>query len=138
MAEYVEVDVRGLSCPEPVLLAMDAMQDHPGKLIRVLGDEEMCIRDSLISQGGSVFSKEQRGNLRVQRFNDKECKNSKTYIQHQCCAVAFFDTLGFVCAKVLGNIRRNRIADGHKNQGKDIFHPHRCQMCIRDSLQSVR
>ena len=23
----------------PVLLAMDAMQDHPGKLIRVLGDE---------------------------------------------------------------------------------------------------
>jgi tRNA 2-thiouridine synthesizing protein A len=33
MAEYVEVDVRGLSCP------MDAMQDHPGKLIRVLGDE---------------------------------------------------------------------------------------------------
>lgn len=39
MAEYVEVDVRGLSCPEPVLLAMDAMQDHSGKLIRVLGDE---------------------------------------------------------------------------------------------------
>ena len=39
MAEYVEVDVRGLSCPEPVLLAMDAMQDHPGELIRVLGDE---------------------------------------------------------------------------------------------------
>lgn len=39
MAEYVEVDVRGLSCPEPVLLTMDAMQDHPGKLIRVLGDE---------------------------------------------------------------------------------------------------
>ena len=36
MAEYVEVDVRGLSCPEPVLLAMDAMQAHPGKLIRVL------------------------------------------------------------------------------------------------------
>ena len=36
MAEYVEVDVRGLSCPEPVLLAMDAMQDHPGKLIRAV------------------------------------------------------------------------------------------------------
>ena len=34
-----EIDVRGLSCPEPVLLTMDAMQDHPGKLIRVLGDE---------------------------------------------------------------------------------------------------
>ena len=52
----------------------------------------------------------------MQRFNDKEGRNSKTYIQHQCCAVAFFDALGFVCAKVLGNIRRNRIADGHKNQ----------------------
>ncbi len=72
----------------------------------------------LISQGGSVFSKEQRGNLRVQRFNDKEGKNSKACIQHQCCAVAFFDTLGFVCAKVLGNIRRNRIADGHKIREK--------------------
>ena len=39
MENFVEVDVRGLSCPEPVLLTMDAMQDHPGKLIRVLGDE---------------------------------------------------------------------------------------------------
>lgn len=39
MAEYIEVDVRGLSCPEPVLLAMDAMEEHPGKMIRVLGDE---------------------------------------------------------------------------------------------------
>ena len=38
MAEYVEVDVRGLSCPEPVLLTMDAMQAHPGERIRVLGD----------------------------------------------------------------------------------------------------
>ena len=28
-----------VSCLVPVLLAMDAMQDHPGKLIRVLGDE---------------------------------------------------------------------------------------------------
>lgn len=39
MAEYVEVDVRGLSCPEPVLLTMDARQAHPGEMIRVLGDE---------------------------------------------------------------------------------------------------
>lgn len=39
MAEYVEVDVRGLSCPEPVILTMDAMNEHPGELIRVLGDE---------------------------------------------------------------------------------------------------
>ena len=27
MAEFIEVDVRGLSCPEPVLLVMDAMDD---------------------------------------------------------------------------------------------------------------
>lgn len=25
MAKFIEVDVRGLSCPEPVLLVMDAM-----------------------------------------------------------------------------------------------------------------
>ena len=30
MAEFIEVDVRGLSCPEPVLLVMDAMDEHPG------------------------------------------------------------------------------------------------------------
>ena len=38
MAKFVEVDVRGLSCPEPVLLTMDAMEEHPGEMIRVLGD----------------------------------------------------------------------------------------------------
>ena len=35
MAEFIEVDVRGLSCPEPVLLVMDAMDEHPGETIRV-------------------------------------------------------------------------------------------------------
>ena len=39
MENFVEVDVRGLSCPEPVLLTMDAMQDNLGKDIHVLGDE---------------------------------------------------------------------------------------------------
>ena len=34
MAKFVEVDVRGLSCP-----TMDAMEEHPGEMIRVLGDE---------------------------------------------------------------------------------------------------
>ena len=38
MSDFVEVDVRGLSCPEPVLMVMDAMDEHPGKQIRVLGD----------------------------------------------------------------------------------------------------
>ena len=64
----------------------------------------------------------------MQRFNDKESKRRKTHIQHQCCMVAFFDPLGFVCAEILGNKRRNRIADGHKNQGKNILHPHRCRV----------
>ena len=39
MSDFVEVDVRGPSCPEPVLMVMDAMDEHPGKQIRVLGDE---------------------------------------------------------------------------------------------------
>lgn len=30
MSDFVEVDVRGLSCPEPVLMVMDAMDEHPG------------------------------------------------------------------------------------------------------------
>ena len=46
MAEYVEVDVRGLSCPEPVLLTMDAMQAPPGEMIRVLGDEAHIRRNN--------------------------------------------------------------------------------------------
>ena len=33
MAKFVEVDVRGLSCPEPVLLTMDAMEEHPGEMM---------------------------------------------------------------------------------------------------------
>ena len=36
-----------------------------------------------------------------------------------------FDTLGFACPKVLGNIRRNCITDGHEDQGENILHPHR-------------
>ena len=31
-----EVDARGLSCPEPALMAMDAMDSNPGEKIRVL------------------------------------------------------------------------------------------------------
>ena len=64
----------------------------------------------------------------MQRFNDEKGKNGKAHVQHQRRMVAFFDALGFACAKILGNIRRNRIADGYKDQGKNIFHPHRC--CI--------
>lgn len=31
-----EVDARGLSCPEPALMAMEAMNDFPDEEIRVL------------------------------------------------------------------------------------------------------
>ena len=55
----------------------------------------------------------------------KEGKRRKTHVQHQCRMITFFDTLGFACPKVLGNIRRNCITDGHEDQGKNILHPHR-------------
>ena len=66
----------------------------------------------------------------MQRFDDKEGNGCKAHIQHQCCVVAFFDTLRFVCAKVLGNIWRNRIADGHKNQRNFLKFHHRNQVIL--------
>lgn len=55
--KMIEVDVRGLSCPEPVLLTMDAMDDNPGEDIRVIGDEahtrkNICI---MLEQYGKVY-----------------------------------------------------------------------------------
>lgn len=37
--DIIEVDVRGLSCPEPVMITMDAMDDYPDKIIKIIGDE---------------------------------------------------------------------------------------------------
>ena len=39
MDGYVEVDARGLSCPEPVLLTADALKTHPGANLRILASE---------------------------------------------------------------------------------------------------
>ena len=39
MEEIKEVDVRGLSCPEPVMLTMDAMDENLGKKIKVIVNE---------------------------------------------------------------------------------------------------
>ena len=36
---YIEIDVRGLSCPEPVMITMDAMDANKGKALRVICDE---------------------------------------------------------------------------------------------------
>ncbi len=37
--EYIEIDVKGLSCPEPVMLTMDAIDANKGKHLRVVCDE---------------------------------------------------------------------------------------------------
>lgn len=39
MSEPIEVDVRGLSCPEPVLLTADALKANPGKALRIIASE---------------------------------------------------------------------------------------------------
>ncbi len=35
----INIDVRGLSCPEPVLMTLDAIEENPGAEITVLGNE---------------------------------------------------------------------------------------------------
>ena len=85
----------------------------PMKMKKVTKPSHIITRH-LIGQRRSVFSQEQRGNLRVQRFNDHKRNGCKAQIQHQCSVVPFFDALGLACAKVLGNKWRNRIADGDK------------------------
>ncbi len=37
--EYIEVDVRGLSCPEPVMLTAAALKNNPGKALKILASE---------------------------------------------------------------------------------------------------
>ena len=34
-----EVDARGLSCPEPLMLVSDALKSHPGEKLKVLVSE---------------------------------------------------------------------------------------------------
>ena len=42
-----EIDVRGLSCPEPVLIVMDEMDKHPGVKLTVLSDAAHT-RDNIV------------------------------------------------------------------------------------------
>ena len=42
-----EIDVRGLSCPEPVLIVMDEMDGHPGEELAVLSDSAHT-RDNIV------------------------------------------------------------------------------------------
>ena len=39
MSDYIEVDARGLSCPEPVMLTAAALKKNPGKNLRILASE---------------------------------------------------------------------------------------------------
>lgn len=42
-----EIDVRGLSCPEPVLIVMDEMDGFPGESLAVLSDTAHT-RDNIV------------------------------------------------------------------------------------------
>ena len=37
--DYIVVDARGLSCPEPVMLTAAALQKNPGKALKILASE---------------------------------------------------------------------------------------------------
>ncbi|MDO4328978.1 MAG: sulfurtransferase TusA family protein [Lachnospiraceae bacterium] len=43
----MEIDVRGLSCPEPVLIVMDAMDENPKERLVVLSDAAHT-RDNIV------------------------------------------------------------------------------------------
>lgn len=52
-----EVDARGLSCPEPVLMTAQALKSHMGETLKVLVDEphtRQNVEKYAISQGKQV------------------------------------------------------------------------------------
>ena len=57
----MKIDVRGLSCPEPVLMVMDAMDEAPGEELVILSDAAHT-RDNLVklaqTEGRKVSVKE--------------------------------------------------------------------------------
>ena len=48
-----EIDVRGLSCPEPVLIVMDEMDADPGQDLAVLADAAHT-RDNIGEAGRGI------------------------------------------------------------------------------------
>lgn len=58
-----EIDVRGLSCPEPVLMTMDAMEDYKGEDIVVIGDEAHTKKNMavMLEQYGKSYKIEDTG-----------------------------------------------------------------------------
>ena len=56
-----EVDARGLSCPEPLMLVSDALKSHPGEKLKVLVSEPHSrtnIEKFVKSRGLTVLVKE--------------------------------------------------------------------------------
>jgi TusA-related sulfurtransferase len=63
MQNDICVDVRGLSCPEPVMLTMDAIDENPGKVIRVLANEAHTRTniEKMLTHQKIAFSTEEKG-----------------------------------------------------------------------------
>lgn len=56
-----EVDARGLSCPEPALMAMEAMDAYPSEEIRVLvstATQKQNVTEIALQKGRSVTASE--------------------------------------------------------------------------------
>jgi len=56
-----EVDARGLSCPEPLMLVSDALKSHPGEKLKVLVSESHSrtnVEKFVKSRGLTVLVKE--------------------------------------------------------------------------------
>ena len=64
----MKIDVRGLSCPEPVLMVMDAMDEAPGEELVILSDAAHT-RDNLVklaqTEGRKVYVKENGKNYEI-------------------------------------------------------------------------
>ena len=61
-----EIDVRGLSCPEPVLIVMDEMDADPGQDLAVLADAAHT-RDNIVKLAGE-YKRDCRGGMRGMDF----------------------------------------------------------------------
>lgn len=61
-----EIDVRGLSCPEPVLIVMDEMDADPKKELTVLSDAAHT-RDNLVKLAGE-YGREAAVDMRGRDF----------------------------------------------------------------------
>jgi tRNA 2-thiouridine synthesizing protein A len=63
MNDRIKVDVRGLSCPEPVMLTMDAMDENPGRAFLVLANEAHTRTniEKMLKHQGVAFSTVEKG-----------------------------------------------------------------------------